>query len=49
MMRAASLPIDIVDLTVDRPFLFALRDLETGAVVFLGRISDPSTTTDSRG
>ena len=49
MMRAASLPIDIVDLTVDRPFLFALRDLETGAVVFLGRITDPSTTTDSRG
>ena len=49
MMRAASLPIDIVELTVDRPFLFALRDLETGAVVFLGRITDPSTMTDSRG
>ena len=49
MMRAASLPIDVVDVTVDRPFLFALRDLETGAVVFLGRITDPSTTTDSRG
>ena len=42
MMRAASLPLDVVDLTVDRPFLFALRDLETGAVVFLGRIADPS-------
>ncbi len=43
LMRPASLPIDIVDLSVDRPFLFALRDLETGAVVFLGRIADPST------
>ncbi len=42
MMRAASLPLDVVDLTVDRPFLFALRDLETGAVVFLGRIADPT-------
>ena len=42
MMRAASLPLDVVDLTVDRPFLFALRDLETGAVVFLGRIVDPT-------
>ena len=42
MMRAASLPLDTVNLTVDRPFLFALRDLETGAVVFLGRITDPT-------
>ena len=42
MMRPASLPLDVVDLTVDRPFLFALRDLETGAVVFLGRIADPT-------
>ncbi len=42
MMRAASLPNDLVQLTVDRPFLFALRDLETGAVVFLGRIADPA-------
>jgi serpin B len=42
MMRPASLPLDIVNLTVDRPFLLALRDLDTGAVVFLGRISDPS-------
>ena len=42
MMRPASLPLDVVDLTIDRPFLFALRDLETGAVVFLGRITDPT-------
>ena len=41
MMRAASLPLDVVDLTVDRPFLFALRDLETGAVVFLGADRGP--------
>ena len=42
LMRPASLPLDVVDLTVDRPFVFALRDLETGAVVFLGRIADPT-------
>ena len=25
----------------DRPFLFALRDGETGTILFLGRVSDP--------
>jgi serpin B len=29
-------------LTVDRPFVFAVLDLGTGAVLFLGRIGDPS-------
>jgi serpin B len=31
-----------VQLTVDRPFLFALRDRDTGAVLFLGRVTDPT-------
>ena len=26
---------------VDRPFLYALRDHETGAALFLGRVTDP--------
>ncbi len=30
------------ELRVDRPFLFALRDTATGAVLFLGRVTDPS-------
>jgi serpin B len=31
-------------LKVNRPFLFAIRDVPTGAVVFMGRVVDPSAT-----
>ena len=43
VMRAGSAPADEpVTMRVDRPFLFALRDVPTGAVLFLGRVTDPS-------
>jgi serpin B len=42
VMRATSAPLETVQLTIDRPFVFALRDLETGALLFLGRVMDPS-------
>jgi serpin B len=29
-------------LTLDRPFFFAIRDRATGAILFLGRVADPS-------
>lgn len=31
-----------VVLRADRPFLFAVRDVPTGAILFLGRVRDPS-------
>lgn len=37
-----SAPQDTVELTVDRPFLYAIRDNDTGAILFLGRLTDPS-------
>ncbi|MGD9934014.1 MAG: serpin family protein [Dehalococcoidia bacterium] len=37
-----SAPVDIVKLTADRPFLFFIRDNETGAVLFMGRVVDPA-------
>jgi serpin B len=33
-----------ITLRLDHPFLFALRDIETGAVLFMGRVVDPSIT-----
>jgi serpin B len=42
VMDAGAAPGEPITLVVDRPFLFAIRDLETGAIVFLGRITDPS-------
>jgi serpin B len=29
------------DIDIDNPFLFAIRDTETGTVLFLGRVTDP--------
>jgi serine protease inhibitor len=28
--------------TVDRPFIFVIRDIETNAILFVGRVVDPS-------
>jgi serpin B len=32
---------EVVKLTIDRPFMFAVRDIATGAFVFLGRVAKP--------
>jgi serpin B len=42
-MVALSLPRRTVQLTVDRPFLFAIHDIATGTPLFIGRVTDPST------
>jgi serpin B len=42
MMRATSMPPPPqVTLIVDRPYLFAIRDIESGALLFVGRVEDP--------
>ena len=40
-MKLGARPEEPVQFRADRPFLFAIRDRETGAVLFVGRVADP--------
>ena len=44
-MRLVSMvaPSPPIELHVDRPFVFAVRDRMTGALLFIGQVTDPST------
>lgn len=42
IMGVTSAPSQVVELTVDRPFVFLIRDDKTGATLFMGRVVDPT-------
>jgi serpin B len=42
VVMESSAPSVNVELTIDRPFLFVIRDDETGLVLFAGRVLDPT-------
>ena len=42
LMRPTSVPAKPLELRIDRPFMFLIQDDETGALLFLGRVSDPT-------
>ena len=43
LMEATSAQEDEpIELTIDRPFIFAIRDTESGTLLFVGRVLDPS-------
>ena len=38
----AAMPGEMIELEIDRPFLFSLYDRETGEILFVGRVADPT-------
>jgi serpin B len=42
IMAESAAPEQPVEVTVDSPFIFFIRDIETGAILFIGRVLDPS-------
>jgi len=43
IMSLTAAPEQPVEVTLDHPFIFLIRDIETGAVLFVGRVANPST------
>jgi serpin B len=42
IVGTTSIPEHPVEVTLDRPFIFLIRDIETGAILFVGRVLNPT-------
>jgi len=41
-VTSAPPPQQIITMTIDRPFIFLIRDIQTGTIIFLGRVMNPA-------
>ncbi|MBN1188259.1 MAG: serpin family protein [Dehalococcoidales bacterium] len=42
IMQLKAMPAEPVEVTIDRPFIYLIRDIETGTILFLGRVVNPA-------
>ncbi|MDO8635562.1 MAG: serpin family protein [Dehalococcoidia bacterium] len=42
IMGVTSMPASPIEVTIDHPFIFLIRDVKTGVVLFVGRVLSPS-------
>jgi serpin B len=42
IMKESAMPMSDISLVIDRPFIFVIRDLRSGQILFVGRVLNPS-------
>jgi serpin B len=42
IVGTTSMPTEIIKLNIDRPFIFLIRDVKTGTILFVGRVLNPA-------
>jgi serpin B len=43
VVSTSAMPAKIYDVTLNHPFIFFIRDIQTGAILFIGRVLNPGT------
>jgi serpin B len=42
IVGVTSMPSETVEFKADKPFIFLIRDIQTGSIIFVGRVLNPS-------
>ena len=42
IMRATAMPVMPLEVKVDHPFIFLIRDIKTGSIIFVGKVMNPA-------
>jgi serpin B len=42
VMKETAMPEPIIEVTINSPFIFLIRDIETGTILFVGRVLNPT-------